>query len=183
MHAPSNVSRRLAPCVVLAIVTLAACGESDLPTSTTMPIAEPTTASWVGCNASNKYTGGGRVDVDGIGKVTFGFNVDGTEECESGGGPHGNIEVQYHDQKLHAHSVTVANFHSFADPELGECGEFDGTARVKEGNGPWHEHHYFAEVCGNGEPGRSDHFSFYLNDHNNVIRAPLTGGNIQAHTR
>lgn len=142
----------------------------------------------VGCNAGIKFTGGGRVDPVGIGKVTFGFNVNGSDVCPAGGPPRGQIQVVYHEAgpSLY-HSVELTHFSSYPSDRGGQCGEWDGTVRAKHVHeGEWHRHHFFMQVCDNGEPGRDDTFSFSLDGpydgkHNNVINEKLTGGNIQAH--
>ena len=180
----SRKETALASVALAAALGVAATGCSpDAAANSNMPAP----AFHVGCNAGEKYTGGGRVDPVGIGKVTFGFNIHGGD-CANNG-VKGNIQVVYHDlgQTL-VHSLTEDGFSSFEDPVKGSCGEFTGTARVKhvQAGGDWHEHHYFAEVCDKAEPGHgADRFSFYLDgergQHENVIEELLTGGNIQAH--
>lgn len=142
----------------------------------------------VGCPSGVRFTGGGRVDPEGVGKTTFGFNVDGSDFC-AGGELRGHIQVVHHPTQTLMHSISVTHFSSFPSPDGGVCGEFDGTARVKHvfAGGDWHEHHYFAEVCDNGEPGRGvDTFGWFIDgagdgQHVNILRERLTGGNIQAH--
>lgn len=142
---------------------------------------------WVGCNAGSKFTGGGRVDPSGVGKVTFGFNIH-AGDC-SGTDIKGQMQVVYHETQTLIHTLTMEKFASYTDSLRGECAEWSGTARLKDvfaGSG-WSDHTYFTVVCDKAEPGRgADRFSFYLDNagdgtHNNVIDEVLTGGNIQAH--
>jgi hypothetical protein len=173
-----------------ASVVVAACQGIDAPTSpTATDVVVPAAvapANWVGCEAGKKFTGGGWVENEGVGRVNFGFNIHGTN-CSTGE-TKGEIQVVYHANQVIVHSVTVGHFASFTDPVKGSCGEWDGTARVKHG-GEWHQHHYTAEVCDNGEKGAGvDRFSFYIDAagdgvHNNVIGELLRGGNIQAHDK
>jgi hypothetical protein len=189
MNRFTAVGRLTAGASTLALV-LAACASPDarlLTQENAVIGVGPVEANHVGCVAGGKYTGGGRVDPDGVGKVTFGFNIH-AGDCDRSE-MKGNIQVVYHETQTLVHSLTEANFSSFVDPVKGQCGEWDGMARVKHvfAGGDWHEHHYFVEVCDKGEPGRgADRFSFYLQGagdgvHNNVIEEILTGGNIQAH--
>lgn len=175
---------------IAIIIVAAACQGVDAPTSPAQnesavftPVAP---ASWVGCEAGRKFTGGGWVENDGVGRVNFGFNVHGSN-CATGEAK-GEIQVVYHANQVIVHSLTVGHFASYMDPTRGSCGEWDGTARVKHG-GEWHEHHYTAEVCDRAEPGAgADRFSFYIDAagdgvHNNVINELLRGGNIQSHDK
>jgi hypothetical protein len=140
------------------------------------------------CSAGEMFTGGGRVDPSGVGKVTFGFNIHAQGCADSGS--KGQMQVVYHATQTLVHTLTTEQFASFPDSTTGgSCAEWSGTARLKDvllGTG-WSDHHYYTQVCDNGEPGRgADTFSFYLDDagdgvHNNVIDATLSGGNIQAH--
>jgi hypothetical protein len=186
-HRNAQLPWRLALVMAFALGA-AACNRDGPPTSTEGVVrATGAKPNWVGCTAGDKYTGGGRVDPDGVGKVTFGFNVDaGT--CDRTD-MKGSIQVVYHESQTLVHSLTEENFASYTDPVRGSCGEWDGTARVKHvfAGSDWHEHHYYVVVCDKAEPGRgADRFSFYLDGpedglHNNVIDEVLTGGNIQAH--
>lgn len=167
---------------------LAAMACSDPATTASKTIASPN--FWVGCNAGLRFTGGGRVDESGVGKVTFGFNVDGSDLCGANGAVKGQVQVVEHDMKVLIHSISLDHFSSFPDTTTGgQCGEWDGTARVKEilGSGDWTDHHFFMQVCDNGEPGHGVD-TFYLTVDgagdgylNNVLPITLTGGNIQAH--
>ena len=168
-----------------AALTALACNDGPQP-SKQIAATVGTAAHWVGCEAGGKYTGGGRVDPVDVGKVTFGFNVH-ADDCDNTN-LKGDIQVVYHETQTLVHSLTIDHFASFTDPERGQCGEFDGTARVKHvyAGVDWHEHHYTTEVCDGGEPGHGvDHFTFTLDGerglHENVWNEPLTGGNIQAH--
>ncbi|HEX7939652.1 MAG TPA: post-COAP-1 domain-containing protein [Gemmatimonadaceae bacterium] len=175
--------------LAIAAAFAVACGD----TATRPPVSgiravDGQTSRWVGCNGGLRFTGGGRVDPGGVGKVTFGFNVDGTDACDSSGLAKGQMQVVYHETQTLVHTETMESFSSFTDSTRGVCGEFSGTARVKHvyaGIG-WHDHHYFAQVCDKAEPGRgADRLTFTLDGerglHENVMDEVLTGGNIQAH--
>jgi hypothetical protein len=171
-----------------AAVAAAACSEDPGPRGPGIAKFTGPASHHVGCNAGRKFTGGGRVDPVDIGKVTFGFNVHGDDVCDGTGGPKGQLQVVYHYNQTIYHTITIEHFSSFTDPEKGECGEFDGTARSKspDTGDDWHYHHYFAEVCDKAEPGHgADRFTFLPDgappEHQNVWAVPLTGGNIQAH--
>ena len=165
--------------------TLIAAAACDGPAPARSVESQP--AFWVGCFAGTKFTGGGRVDPEGVGKVTFGFNIH-APDC-SGDNIKGDIQVVYHATQTLVHSLTEEHFASYQDPDRGACGEWDGTARVKDvyAGTDWTEHHYTVVVCDKAEPGQgADRISFYLDNagdgtHNNVIDQVLTGGNIQAH--
>lgn len=140
----------------------------------------------VGCPEGTKFTGGGRIDPGGQ-KVTFGFNVHADDAC---GAIKGQLQVVHHPTKTKYHSTAITRFSSFPSPEGGVCGEWEGTVRVKHGNGGWHPHSFFVEACDNGEPGSSpgtgpDTFRVRVggsgDGHGDTGRTPLTGGNIQAH--
>lgn len=175
--------------VVAAIALASACSEAP----TTVPEAGVVAYTGgvkdhQGCNAGRKFTGGGRVDPVGVGKVTFGFNIHGGELCDSTGAVKGQMQVVYHETQTLVHTQTMTHFSSFEDPVKGVCGEWTGTARVKHVSvgSDWHEHSYFAEVCDKAEPGRgADRLTFTLDGerglHENVMGEILTGGNIQAH--
>ena len=181
-----RVVRRAHAIAALAVAgtIIAACNEGPSRTPDVMAYGGPV-SRWVGCEAGGKYTGGGRVDPIDVGKVTFGFNVH-AGDCD-GTNIKGQIQVVYHETQTLVHSLSIDHFASFHDPERGDCGEFDGTARVKHVNAgsDWHEHHYTAVVCDAGEPGRDDRFTFTLDGerglHENFFDEKLTGGNIQAH--
>ena len=171
----------------LVVAALAALACSDPATTADKAIGSPD--YWVGCVAGLRFTGGGRIDESGVGKVTFGFNVDGSDFC-GGGAAKGQVQVVEHDMKVLIHSTSITRFSSFPDTTTGgQCGEWDGMARVKEvaaGTG-WTDHHFFMQVCDNGEPGHGVD-TFYLTVDgsgdgylNNVLPTTLTGGNIQAH--
>jgi len=137
---------------------------------------------WEGCPAGQKFTGGGRIDPYGE-KVTFGFNVHANGACQP---IKGQLEVVHHPTQTKYHSTSIREFESYASPEGGECGHWNGTVRAKHGNGDWHEHEFEVEACDNGEPGSSpgtgpDTFHFIVWDEYDSDRTPLTGGNIQAH--
>ena len=171
-----------------AVSLAAACTDTpDGPAGPHVAAVDLPPSFHVGCEAGRKFTGGGRVDPAGVGKVTFGFNVHGGDECDASS-VKGQMQVVYHETQTLVHTLTMTHFSSFTDPVKGECGEFDGTARVKHVSvgGDWHEHHYFAEVCDKAEPGRgADRLTFTLDGerglHENVMAELLTGGNIQAH--
>ncbi len=175
----------LAP--VLAAAALAAAG-CEHPARSVSPGVVVHPSFWVGCNAGAKYTGGGRVDPPGVGKVTFGFNV---QDPMCSGNIKGQLQVVYHVTQTLIHSLTIDKFSSFPDSAGGSCGEFSGTARQKDvfaGTG-WTDITYQATVCDNGEPGVGhDTFTLWVSDagdgtHNNVVNAVLDGGNIQAHLK
>jgi hypothetical protein len=143
----------------------------------------------VGCPGGLKFTGGGRIDVDGEVKWTFGFNLHATDECSED--IKGQMEVNHHPSQTKFHSTEWTHYASF-EVDGGLCVEWRGIFRAKHGNGPWHEHTATGSACDYGEPGSSpgtgpDTFrfnSFGGNDegpHANTHRTPLTGGNIQAH--
>jgi hypothetical protein len=175
---------------VAVVIAAAACQGIDAPTTPTRADSAVAVgiapANWVGCEAGKKFTGGGWVENEGVGRVNFGFNVHGTN-CATGE-TKGEIQVVYHANQVIVHSMTVGHFASYIDPVKGSCGEWDGTARVKHG-GEWHQHHYTAEVCDKAEPGTgADRFSFYIDAtgdgvHHNVTGELLRGGNIQAHDK
>jgi hypothetical protein len=176
--------------VAVAAALVVSCADTtptrDQPSGLAAVETPPTL--WVGCTAPNRFTGGGRVDPSGVGKVTFGFNVDGQDACDSTGTARGQMQVVYHETQTLVHTLTMEHFATFQDPSMGVCGEWSGTARVKHVSigSDWHEHSYFAQVCDNGEPGRGvDRLTFTLDGerglHENVMDELLTGGNIQAH--
>jgi hypothetical protein len=178
--------------LVLAVAAslAAACGDTSMPPEQSPGLAafNGPASDHVGCAAGPRFTGGGRVDPAGVGKVTFGFNVNGRDICDSTGTVKGQMQVVYHETQTLVHTETITHFSSFVDPVKGVCGEFTGTARVKHVSvgGDWHEHHYFAEVCDKAEPGHgADRLTFTLDGerglHENVMEELLTGGNIQAH--
>ncbi len=140
------------------------------------------------CAAGERFTGGGRIDPLG-GKTTFGFNVDASEKCSSGGPIKGQLQTVWHPPHTLIHSLTIDDFFSFDDPggRGGRCAAFTGLARVKDGNGTWVQEHFGAVACDNGEPGSSpgrgpDRYGISLKEsgrESDVV--DLTGGNIQAH--
>lgn len=153
--------------------------------------AGPKPSFWAGgpgtCPAGERFTGGGRIDPP-AGKTTFGFNVDGSDFCaHEGGAIKGQLQTVYHPTQTLVHSLTIDDFHSFQDPARGgECAEWGGTARVKDGNGGWYEERFDAVACDNGEPGSSpgrgpDRYGITLSDGRSTGTTDLTGGNIQAH--
>lgn len=175
------------PAVAAALLVIAACDQPNSVNPNKSVAVARTPEGWVGCDAGGKFTGGGRVDPSGVGKVTFGFNIH-AEACDSGA-IKGQLQVVYHETQTLIHSETMEHFASFPDDQGGSCAEWDGTARLKDvfaGSG-WSDHHYFIQVCDNGEPGRGhDTFTFTIDNagdgtHNNVMNEVLTGGNIQAH--
>ena len=184
-----HVVKGMAPvAVAAALLVIAACEQPNAAGPQKAVAVARTPDGWVGCDAGGKFTGGGRVDPSGVGKVTFGFNIH-AEACDSGA-IKGQLQVVYHATQTLIHSETMEHFASYPDPTTGgSCGEWDGTARVKDvfaGSG-WSDHHYFIQVCDNGEPGHGvDTFEFTIDNagdgtHNNVMTTVLTGGNIQAH--
>ncbi|HZH42273.1 MAG TPA: post-COAP-1 domain-containing protein [Gemmatimonadales bacterium] len=176
--------------VAAALLVIAACEQPNainLQKAGAVTRTGGTPEGWVGCDAGGKFTGGGRVDPEGVGKVTFGFNIH-AEACDSGA-IKGQLQVVYHATQTLIHSETMEHFASFPSDKGGSCAEWDGTARMKDvfaGSG-WSDHHYFIQVCDNGEPGHgTDTFMFTIDNagdgtHNNVMTTTLTGGNIQAH--
>ena len=146
----------------------------------------------IGCISSGvRFTGGGRVDEPDIGKVTFGFNVDGRDACASSGAIKGHVQVVEHTAQVLIHSDSITRFSSFTNSTGGQCGEWDGIARIKEVKGAsndWFDRHFFMQVCDNGEPGHGvDTIEVFIDGAgsdgqlNNVLEITLTGGNIQAH--
>ena len=145
------------------------------------------------CAAGARFTGGGRIDPPVAEKTTFGFNLDASDFCASGGGAaiKGQLQTMNHPTKTLIHSLTIDDFFSFDDPEGrgGRCAAFSGTARVKDGNGSWMQEQFGAFACDNGEPGSSagrgpDRYGISLNDGHETRETgvtDLTGGNIQAH--
>jgi hypothetical protein len=193
MQHRSHVRASRAGAFVLGIAATLAVACSDAtrtPSAATGIVAfEGGESDHVGCIAGGrKFTGGGRVDPSGVGKVTFGFNIHGGELCDSVGTVKGQMQVVYHETQTLVHTLTMQHFSSFVDPVKGVCGEWGGTARVKHvfAGSDWHEHQYFTEVCDKDEPGRgADRLTFTLDGerglHENVMEEVLTGGNIQAH--
>ena len=188
-HRSSHVHAITAALAVVAMIAVG-CTDTSGAAGRTPGLARVggPQSRWVGCESGRKYTGGGRVDPVDIGKVTFGFNVDGSDACDGTGAPKGNLEVVYHYNQTLYHAVTIEHFATYSDPEKGDCVEFDGTARSKhvDDGGDWHFHHYSAEMCDKAEPGHgADRFQFLPDgeppQHENVWSIPLTGGNIQAH--
>lgn len=184
-----HVAKGMAPAAVaVALLVIAGCEQPNAVNPQQSKAVARTPDGWVGCDAGGKFTGGGRVDPSGVGKVTFGFNIH-AEACDSGA-IKGQMQVVYHATQTLIHSETMEHFASFPSAQGGSCGEWDGTARLKDvfaGSG-WSDHHYTIQVCDNGEPGRGvDTFLFTIDNagdgtHNNVLPAiVLTGGNIQAH--
>lgn len=183
-----HVSKGMAgAAVAAALLVLAACEQPNAADPQGATTVARTPDQWVGCDAGGKYTGGGRVDPSGVGKVTFGFNIH-ADQCDQSA-IKGQMQVVYHETQTLIHSETMEHFASFTNDQGGSCGEWDGTARVKDvfaGSG-WSDHHYWTQVCDNGEPGRGhDTFTFTIDNagdgiHNNVMGEVLTGGNIQAH--
>ena len=149
--------------------------------ATTPDIGKP--LLWEGsCPAGTKFTGGGRIDPNGE-KVTFGFNVHADNACSP---IKGQLQVVHHPSHTEWHSIDIREFESYASPEGGQCGHWNGTVRAKHGNGDWHQHDFDVEVCDNGEPGSSpgtgpDTFHIVISGEYDSGRTPLTGGNIQAH--
>jgi hypothetical protein len=184
----TSTARRWLVLGVAVVTGLVACQSSDQREVAKVGVFAPgTRANTFGCFAGGKFTGGGRVDPIGVGKVTFGFNIHG-EDCDQGTAK-GNIQVVYHENQTLVHSLTEERFNSWEDPERGACAEWEGVARVKhvDAGEDWHEHGYLVRVCDKAEPGHgADRFSFYLDAagdglHHNVEDELLTGGNIQAH--
>lgn len=191
MHVSKGMTPLAVTAVAAALLAVAACEQpngvatQDGQDGTAIVKTHP--QGWVGCNAGEKFTGGGRVDDPAVGKVTFGFNIH-ADDCGASG-LKGELQVVYHQTQTLNHSLTVEHFASFPSDQGGSCGEWDGTVRQKDvfaGSG-WTDHHYFIQVCDNGEPGHGvDTFMFQIDDagdgtHNNVGPITLTGGNIQAH--
>ena len=175
--------------LTIAATLAASCSDASRPDrSAGLTEFKGGPSAWVGCEGQGrKFTGGGRVDPVDVGKVTFGFNIHGEEWCDGTGPVKGQMEVVYHYNQTLYHTLTMEHFATWTDPELGECADWDGLARSKhvDDGGDWHEHHYTAQVCDNGEPGRDDTFQFLPDgeppQHQNVWATKLTGGNIQAH--
>jgi hypothetical protein len=173
----------------VAIAALAVgwgCGEEPFtPQAELAATIAPTL--WVGCPAGGKFTGGGRIDVEGEEKWTFGFNLHDLE-CDQD--IKGQMEVNHHPTQTKFHSTEWTRFASF-EMDGGRCVEWEGVFRAKHGNGDWHEHDATGDACDYGEPGSSpgegpDTFRFNASggdegSHANTHRTPLTGGNIQAH--
>jgi len=145
--------------------------------------------SWVGCTGGSKFTGGGRFDVDGDIKWTFGFNLHASDDCSDD--IKGQMQVNHHPSQTKFHSTEWTHYSSF-ELDGGRCVEWEGVFRTKHGNGPWHDHVATGDACDYGEPGSSpgtgpDTFRFNAHGggdvgaHANTHRVELTGGNIQAH--
>jgi hypothetical protein len=173
--------------LVVAAATVTACADKEPVASPGFVAYSGGTSDHLGCNAGRKFTGGGRVDPVGVGKVTFGFNIHAGDICDPAS-LKGQMQVVYHETQTLVHTETMTHFSSFTDPVKGVCGEWSGEARVKHVStgSDWHMHHYFTEVCDKAEPGRgADRLTFTLDGdrglHENVIEELLTGGNIQAH--
>ena len=142
-----HVVKGIAPAAVaVALLVIAAC-EQPIAVNPQKAVAVARTPDgWVGCDAGEKFTGGGRVDPPGVGKVTFGFNIH-APDCGAGG-IKGELQVVYHETQTLNHSLTMENFASFPDSQGGQCGEWSGTVRQKDvfaGSG-WTDHHYFIQV-------------------------------------
>ena len=168
----------LSAATLAALVGLA-CDQPVSPEANQMPPQVGGPEYWEGCPAGRKFTGGGRIDPVGVGKTTFGFNVHADDQCRP---IKGQLQVVHHPTQSKYHSTELFEFESYASPEGGECGHWNGTVRAKHGNGEWHEHGFEVEACDNGEPGRfRDTFHFTVDDHGSTGRTLLTGGNIQAH--
>jgi hypothetical protein len=101
---------------------------------------------WEGCEASNKFTGGGRIDPFGQ-KITFGFNVHAEDVCDPGdpgvpgigstdgsGEIKGNLQVVHHPTRSKYHSTSITRFASFSTPKASAasgrapCGPSTGAA-------------------------------------------------------
>jgi hypothetical protein len=150
-------------------------------------------ASHEGCPSAKKFTGGGRVDPGPAwatmrGKVTFGFNIHASGDCEP---IKGQLQVVHHPTQTKYHTVDIRRFASWTEADGGECGEFSGTVRVKHKNEDWHPHSFEVQFCDYGEPGSSqaggrDLWRFEIHNdasegHGYTSWMLLTGGNIQAH--
>ena len=165
-----------------------ACSDERSPTATLITGAR---ADHVGCPAAKKFTGGGRIDPGPstmTGKVTFGFNIHGSDDCEP---LKGQLQVVHHPTQTKFHTVSIHRFASWTEADGGECGEFAGVVRVKHKNEAWHEHNFETQFCDFGEPGNSnaggrDTWRFEIHSdatpgHGSTSMMRLTGGNIQAH--
>ena len=178
-------NRATGVCAAFATALLGwACDEPLTPQSDLA--ASVTPAFWEGCPGGTKFTGGGRIDVDGEEKWTFGFNLHADDDCE---GLKGQMEVNHHPTQTKFHSTEWTRFASFEDGD-GRCVEWSGVFRAKHGNEDWHDHDASGDACDYGEPGSSpgtgpDTFRFNASgsdgSHVNTSRTELTGGNIQAH--
>jgi hypothetical protein len=183
-----QITRSFAPGLVAAALFTWGCDRARTPAS----LEKSRPLFWFGCSASQKFTGGGRIDDPNpqVGKTTFGFNVHAQDFCSSDGEIKGQLQVVSHPSRTLVHSTSIRTFASYANPDFpgGQCAEFSGTARVKGGNGSWDYNHTFAvKTCDNGEPGSSpgrgpDTFGVSVSGVGNTTGdQPLTGGNIQAH--
>src|SRR5690242_3080420 len=123
---PMHVVKGMAPAAVAAaLLVIAACEQPNAAGPQKAVAVARTPDSWVGCDAGEKFTGGGRVDPPGIGKVTFGFNIH-APDCGAGG-IKGQLQVVYHETQTLNHSLTMEHFASFPSDQGGKCGEWDGT--------------------------------------------------------
>ena len=124
-------------------------------------------------------SGGGRID-PGIGKTTFGFNVD----SRSGPPFQGEMEVVYHggtSRMTRIHSLVIDGLTSAPDPRGGTCITWSGSARINNSD----QRRFTATACDNGEPGsRSgkgpDRFGLTVDGSVSTGLVDLTGGNTRA---
>jgi hypothetical protein len=179
MRRDTKTSGWAAMCALsLAALVGLACDRPVSPEANRPPAELDGPVFWEGCPAGQKFTGGGRID-PAVGKTTFGFNVHANDDCQP---IKGQLQVVHHPTQSKYHSTEIREFESYASPEGGECGHWNGTVRAKHGNGDWHPHDFEVEACDNGEPGRGrDTFWFSVAGHGSTGRTVLTGGNIQAH--
>jgi hypothetical protein len=177
--------------MLLWALVIAACTDQQTAPSARLLGAPP--ASHEGCPSAKKFTGGGRVDPGPAwatmrGKVTFGFNIHASGDCEP---IKGQLQVVHHPTQTKYHTVDIRRFASWTEADGGECGEFSGTVRVKHKNEDWHPHSFEVQFCDYGEPGSSqaggrDLWRFEIHNdasegHGYTSWMLLTGGNIQAH--
>ena len=143
----------LVPGLVVATLLASGCDRPAIPAGPKPSFSDGTAF----CAAGERFTGGGRIDPPVAEKTTFGFNLDARDFCASGGGApiRGQLQTMNHPTKTLIHSLTIDDFSSIEDRDLGRCAFFRGTARVKEGNGSWVPEHFTAAACDNGEPGSS----------------------------
>src|SRR6185437_33366 len=125
---PMHGVKGMAPAAVAAaLLVIAACEQPNAVNPQKSVAVARTPDSWVGCDAGEKFTGGGRVDPPGIAKVTFGFSIH-APDCGAGG-IKGQLPVVSHETQTLNHSLTMEHFASFPSDQGGKCGEWDGTLR------------------------------------------------------
>src|SRR5439155_26467770 len=126
-----QINLGLAPCLVAATLFAWGCDRPATPAGPKPSFSDGTAS----CAAGARFTGGGRIDPPVAEKTTFGFNLDASDFCASGGGAaiKGQLQTMNHPTKTLIHSLTIDDFFSFDDPEGrgGRCAAFSGTARVK----------------------------------------------------